>query len=952
MSQYLLSFARENLAGKSNAYLALLWCMYKANQGKGRYSDHIKSHLTTSADQLLGTDYQRIAARFKRILDARPELDWVAPSGLSPLAYLQVKNFRGFGELGSDDKGTLLQFSKTKNIFYAPNGGGKSSLCEALEFATTGHIKEADRRKTKVKKYIERGAMKSNLILMGTDKKPVTRSLTWSSCFIDRNRLQEFSLLGSKDTGSAEGDIIASLFGLEEFQEVISRFVKPENFSLKSFQRPDQAAAMVTLERDRASLLEERGDHTTKIAALNSQVCESLGLQIDQQDAVRVRYARLAKLAELKIRKAEQLKLAEAPTLVPMRRIHRAAGITRRLLLRKSKIEAALLQNVTAINYRAVYEALQTIENLEAGDICPACSTPLYSATENPFEKARRELQTMGVLDQLKIAHRRIEERIVQMAAGIASNFAGVETNARLGMSCALPLDDLQSTIADFHTSTDRAEIATQVLQIFNQLLAEDISKVEIYINACGKMYEEVAQIDIQVERLEEQASNLKKTAEVLRGLFSEKKISQQAFIDAGKRLADLALQRAALRGREAENIQFNSLIYQLQIEYGNLYRDLLDYKLSLERARIAGIEKKAAEYYKAINDHDDEHERIDSISFDKTSENYRIKILNVDGTSMDAFSVLSEGHLRALGLSLLLAMAEKNKFPLIVFDDVVNAIDSDHRSNIIDLFFSDSYLRQTQMVVTTHDRLFWERFCIIAERHPQSDQHGSCVLSYTNRGIIVVDHAGGFQEKVHRALSVYDIRQALIYCRIWFESMVLEYCLDNAISITAQFEKSQLKKNIYLQISLERTFALVEPRISYDLTHFNLIKNDLVNWSGQNQEHHAFDEGSLNFVHSKTSKEVVRIYDAIRLLECQLFPEKKKVSCKNLLEVLNKKIGIRTAKIAKIDKAPVDVQLMHKQKLAALQKRAAELAQELAYAEACIASQPPLTTAEKLSSV
>lgn len=215
MSQYLLSFARSHLDSKSDAYLALFWCLYKANQSKGRYSDHIKAYLTTAADELLQKDYQRIASRFKKVLDAKSELDWVVPSGLSPLAHLQVKNFRGFGELSSEDRGSHLRFSKTKNIFYAPNGGGKTSLCEALEYGTTGHIKEADRRKTKVRQYIARGKEKMSLSLVGADRAPVTRSIAWASCFIDRNRLQEFSLLGSKDTGSHESDVIATLFGLE-----------------------------------------------------------------------------------------------------------------------------------------------------------------------------------------------------------------------------------------------------------------------------------------------------------------------------------------------------------------------------------------------------------------------------------------------------------------------------------------------------------------------------------------------------------------------------------------------------------------------------------------------------------------------------------------------------------------------------------------------------------------
>lgn len=58
MSQYLLSFARQNLEGRADAYLVLLRCMYQANQSKGRYADHIKSHIATASDQRLGRNYQ------------------------------------------------------------------------------------------------------------------------------------------------------------------------------------------------------------------------------------------------------------------------------------------------------------------------------------------------------------------------------------------------------------------------------------------------------------------------------------------------------------------------------------------------------------------------------------------------------------------------------------------------------------------------------------------------------------------------------------------------------------------------------------------------------------------------------------------------------------------------------------------------------------------------------
>lgn len=942
MSQYLLSFARENIDNKPDAYLALLWCIYKVNGSKGRYSDHIKSHLTASSEHLLTTDYQKLARRIKTILDAKPELDWVAPSGLTPLASLQVKNFRGFGDLGHDDKGTLLRFSKSKNIFYAPNGGGKSSLCEALEYGTTGHIKKADRRKTKMRAYIARGTAKATVILAGASKASVVKSISWSSCFIDRNRLQEFSLLGSKDTGSAEGDVLATLFGLEEFQEVISRFVRPESFNLNTYLQPDNTVAMTALTQRRGALIEKRRALFEAIHTLNDRVCQALGLAYEHHHVVKAKFARLETLRELKVKAAERLKNSESPIQFSLKQLARTASVSTRLLERKVKIESALHRNASALNYRAVFEAIQAIENADAGDTCPACATPLHSVTENPFEKARRELQALKDLTRLQEADRQNQDRIVQLANRISAAVQGVDSNARQGVPCTLSLEELRAATAAFQNSTARADAALLVLESFHQLMEGSDDKLGRYISACERKFIEVSRVDAVVAKLDAEVKAIKLTEEFLRVLFDEKRVAQRDLAPTGSQMADIARQRAELVVGDADNARFNSFIQALQVEYGNLHHDLISYKMSLERARLSGIEAKAAEYYKAINNHDDEHERIDALCFEKASESYRIKISNSDGTSIDAFSVLSEGHLRVLGLSLLLAVAEKNKFPMIVFDDVVNAIDSDHRSNIIDLIFSDPYLRRTQMVVTTHDRLFWERFCIVAERHRQADQHSSSVMSYTNRGIVLIDHAGGFQEKVHRALAVFDIRQALVYCRIWFESMVLEYCVESGLSVTARFGKSQLKQNMYLQLSLEETFRLVEQRISYDLTHFSLIKSDLVNWRGQNQEHHAFDEGSLNFVHSKTSKEIVKIYDALRLLQCQLFPDAKKASGEKLLIELNQRIEHGARKIAALGSAPTEVQQQHARLLQKLKDLAAEVTQELLYIEQCIVANQP----------
>lgn len=939
MSQYLLSFAKQNLEGRTDAYLVLLWCMYQANQSKGRYSDHIKAHITAEADQLLGRNYQRIATRFKKVLDSKPELDRIPPSGLGTLDYLRVKNFRGFGEFGPDDTGTFIRFSKLKNIFYAPNGGGKSSLCEALEIGTTGDIKEAARRKTKVNQYIARGAVKPKLMLMGTDKLPVQRSISWSGCFIDRNRLQEFSLLGSKDTGSAESDVLATLFGLEELQDVISRFVRPESFSLKAFLRVDQVEALDALECTRVNLGHLRRKHRADLQASISESCRLLGLKADQDFDVRPKVLRLRDTVEMHIRGAERLRAAKVPFAIPLKQVKRICAIAKRLLHRRADIEKVFLQRASDVNYRAVFEALEAIEQLQVAETCPACLTPLERVVVNPFERAREQIKALGELDFLKQSRQRNDARIALWASKVATGISSLKGNEDAEVPCPLKMDELEAVLAKFHAATDRSDVASFVLDSFLKLCAGSEDQIEVYLRGCEHKRREVGQAEARAARLEARVAKLKELDELLKQEFDSKKLAKREFKIANDQMAELIKQKAALLNDAVDNIHFNQLLKDLEAEYRTLYRDLQDYKLELEKARITGIEAKAAEYYREINNHDDDHEQIASLSFDRQADSYRIKIIKVDGSLLDAFAVLSEGHLRALGLSILLAMAEKNNFPLIVFDDVVNAIDTEHRSNIIDLFFSDAYLRRIQMVVTTHDRLFWERFCIIADRHPQCDQHTSHVLSYTNKGIVVIDHAGGFQKKVYVALSVFDVRQALLYCRIWFESMVLEFCIENGVTVTANFNKSQLKKSMYLQVSLEHTFSLVEPFIDYDLSYFNFIKNDLVNWGGQNQEHHAFDEGSLNFVHSKTSSEVLRIYDAIRFLECQLFPARKKESGEKYFAEVNERIKKSQRKLAGLAKAPAEVQKEHQAALGALEKRAVELDQELQFIEQCLAS-------------
>ncbi len=68
-----------------------------------------------------------------------------------------------------------------------------------------------------------------------------------------------------------------------------------------------------------------------------------------------------------------------------------------------------------------------------------------------------------------------------------------------------------------------------------------------------------------------------------------------------------------------------------------------------------------------------------------------------------DALQVMSEGHIRCLGLAILVAKNVKLGCPVLIFDDAVNAIDDEHRGGIRDTLFDEGLLGGKQIILTCH---------------------------------------------------------------------------------------------------------------------------------------------------------------------------------------------------------------------------------------------------------
>lgn len=159
------------------------------------------------------------------------------------------------------------------------------------------------------------------------------------------------------------------------------------------------------------------------------------------------------------------------------------------------------------------------------------------------------------------------------------------------------------------------------------------------------------------------------------------------------------ALKEAERVGKASD--QAHSVFSRYQEEQGRYLKEVLD--------RISGL---AAEIYVSLHP----EEGLGAVGVELWGE--KGIELAVDFHGMKAkppHGVLSESHLNSLAIALFLAMAAtfNERLGFLVLDDVVNSFDLDHRGQLAELLATR--FEGTQLVVLTHDPIFFERVVRLA---------------------------------------------------------------------------------------------------------------------------------------------------------------------------------------------------------------------------------------------
>ncbi len=138
---------------------------------------------------------------------------------------------------------------------------------------------------------------------------------------------------------------------------------------------------------------------------------------------------------------------------------------------------------------------------------------------------------------------------------------------------------------------------------------------------------------------------------------------------------------------------------------YDILYQTFIKSRDDVLEDVYKSIENRFIEFYSFMHDEDEANFKTE---FKHNKSSFEIDV-DFYGRGMNPpHSLHSEGHQDSMGVCLFLALNEQLSIPflnLIVLDDVIMSVDSQHRQKFCKLL--NKYFKETQLVITTHDQVW-----------------------------------------------------------------------------------------------------------------------------------------------------------------------------------------------------------------------------------------------------
>lgn len=623
----------------------------------------------------------------------------------SALESLTVGPFRGFRAPET------FNFPKRITMFYGPNGSGKTSLCEALELALLGSVDEASAKRIPPQRYFAnlhegRFAAPTLAVRSGEGQSaPVQAdSEAHRFCFIEKNRIDSFSRIAAKTAGEKK-DLIASLFGMQQFHDFVTNFNESMDAQLRLTPtlQHELATRRAALERDQLTVDSEaqavlaiENDETAYAGAF------AVGLTYQGLLALIGSDQSPGRLQDLNAQlDAPTPGLYGVSSVALYDAYHAAENQQNRL----QEITNRMAEKTGETSFQALYRAVLDLQRTSP-DNCPACGTPIngeYRALRNPYIDAQTGLEHLRELADLQIemagvrqawdaASRALEALLSHFAQRVGANSGSQDE--RVHYLSAPGIDHTSAWWRESFVKSDGGQsMAEKLLD-----MARDCERIDGQTNL----------LLASRAQLTEERGRLIQAGQAVAGFQTRRMELARQVKNAKQMIAGFDQANAELiQEVEQESAQVVSEL-RIKVAYDEFLRLLRQFRAELPGSLIAGLNTTALEIYNEFNQRDHDGDKLAALHL-PLDEDSRIELAfrAAPNSNVDALHVLSEGHVRCLGVAILLAKALHVEAPTIIFDDAINAIDTEHREGIREAVFQSERFARTQIIVTCHSSEF-----------------------------------------------------------------------------------------------------------------------------------------------------------------------------------------------------------------------------------------------------
>lgn len=690
--RFLASLARtpaaENVRRMANLVLANL--DHLAEVGATRRARSVRL-APLAVNHLLATTAE---IQQEALPDAREQL-------MGRLQELTVGPFRGFMRQETFD------LSRDITLVYGANGTGKSSFCEALEAAMLGSISEAKVKRVDHRAYCNNARLRQHAVPVLTSRAGeaapavvVANEDAYRFCFIEKNRLDDFARIAARTPGD-QRQLIATLFGVDQFSEFVRGFnpTLDDNLNLSGIKsltlaarRTQLAAAeqlirsnpekLAQMDRDEAALAERIWPGKSY-----AEICDWLFGNAQTQG--RLPYV-------------QGLLNAAPPQVYGITQANLVA-----LLAEAYRIDALLRVTTNQlaaragdVSYTQLYNAL--LELSEGATSCPACGTDLGRVAQNPFDRARAGLQQLA---ELAIIQRQ-EQQHRQALINALHNLLVAMTSAIRAVATVSPEELRSANLPVLPVAADGEWLQPWVdndHRAWKTLLGL-VASVERRDVESQQVMAQRQELVLERDRLDGYRSEIERTRTI-------RATSQQAALQARGEVAQFEEANRELVAEVAAEANVIAQHRVIKESYDGFLTALRQYLDGLPDLLLQGLGQQAKDLYNSFNRDDSPADLLHAMWL-PLAENGKIEIefATEPGVRYDALVILSEGHIKCLGLAILLAKNIEQGCPVVIFDDVVNAIDDEHRNGIWRTFFEDNLLDGKQVILTSHAEEFLHR--------------------------------------------------------------------------------------------------------------------------------------------------------------------------------------------------------------------------------------------------